>query len=200
MDNVSRVVPYKNKTLKVKNSLGNYERISIQIMEVTLRQCYTKFCAAHPEMKIDRCTFEKLRPKYVRLKRCAQRLVCACSYHLNIDYLRRSLSKLLKMNDVESDFLSTNEKLCDFLLCGKNVRCIMGNCSVCKDFSKLKSLNSTDIKCSKECCVRNIDCTSLGHTIKTKQFEKILYTHKGKEKKKIALVDKYLSLISSTCL
>ena len=71
-DHISRVVPYKNKTIKVKDAIGNHVRISIQIMEFTLHQTHLAFCDAYPYIRIDRRSFEILRPKYVRLKRCAQ--------------------------------------------------------------------------------------------------------------------------------
>ena len=83
-DIVSRVVPFKNKTVKIKDENGIYVKVSIRIMECTLLNAYQQFQVAHPEVKIDRRSFEKLRPKNIRLKRCAQRLVCACSYHLNL--------------------------------------------------------------------------------------------------------------------
>ena len=193
MDDVSRVVPYKNKTLKFKNCLGNFERIPIRIMELTLHQSYTKFCTIHPELKVDRRSFEKLRPRYVRLKRCAQRLVCACFYHFNIDYLRKSLAKVLKLNDIPCDFLDSNENMVNYLLCDQSsILCILGRCSSCKDFLKLNTIFE-GVKCSKECRQKDVDCVTFVHTVKTKQFEKVFYKHKGKEKKKISLVDKDLT-------
>ena len=127
LGHISRLVPYRNKTIEVKDAIGNHIRISIRMMEFTLHKTYLAFCDAYPDIRIDKRSFEKLRPKYVRLKRCAQRLVCACSYHLNIDYLRSSICKLLKVNEIDVD-LSTNEKLCKYLLCDvNNIKCIIGH-------------------------------------------------------------------------
>ena len=70
--------------------------------------------------------------------------------------------------------------------------CILGRCSSCKDFLKLNNIFE-GVKCSKECCQKDVDCITLLHTVKTKQFEKVFYKHKGKEKKKISLVDKDLT-------
>ena len=50
-----------------------------------------------------------------------------------------------------------------------------------------------NLKCSKDCVKEGKDCKD--HTIKVRQFEKTIYLHQGKEKKKIALVDKYLTPI-----
>ena len=100
--------------------------------------------------------------------------------------------KLLKLNGVETilEVISTNEKMCQYLLCEKSIRCILGHCENCKNFGKLRALVTDDLKCSKECRKKNDNCVELGHTIKVRQFEKVMYKHKGKDKKKIALVDK----------
>ena len=75
-----------------------------------------------------------------------------------------------------------------------NINCIIGHCTYCMDYITIDEvLNFCDIKCSKECLQTGVDCNGFGHTIKTKQFEKVLYIHKGKEKKKIALVDKNMT-------
>ena len=39
----------------------------------------------------------------------------------------------------------------------------------------------SSLKCSKSCYKENKDCTK--HTIKVCQFERVVYNHKGKEKK-----------------
>lgn len=68
----------------------------------------------------------------------------------------------------------------------------MGRCKNCSKFPKLDSLNDLNLKCSKDCIKNNKDCKT--HTIKVRQFERIVYQHQGKEKKKIALVDKWLTV------
>ena len=84
--------------------------------------------------------------------------------------------------------------LSKYLLCDKNIKCITGNCPKCNDFSKMKTLIEDSFKCSDECKKKNINCVQLKHNVSTKQFERTTYVHKGKEKKKIALVDKDLTL------
>ena len=192
-DNVSRVLPYKNRTILMKNKIGVKERVAMRVMELTLVKAYEKFSAANVDIQIDRRSFEKLRPRNVLLKRCAKRLVCACSYHINIDHLRGGLSKLLKRNEKEEEAknLSSNEKMTEFLLCKKDIKCLTGNCENCKDFEKIKNLMSQNsFYCSDDCKKKNINCTEIKHKVTIKQFERISYEHKGKEKKKISLVDK----------
>jgi hypothetical protein len=113
-----------------------------------------------------------------------------------VDYLRRSLVRLLKLNDVDAETLKKlkdNASMCDHLLCEKAIACIIGVCDVCKSFGKLNDFFTENLKCSSECKKEGVDCVALGHTIKVCQFEKTVYEHRGKEKTKIALVDKYLS-------
>ena len=84
-DDVSRVLPYKNLTRRVKDHNGNYQRVPVRVMEITLRKALSTFKNLHPEVKICRRSFESLRPKNIRLTRCAKRLQCGCTYHTNID-------------------------------------------------------------------------------------------------------------------
>ena len=42
--------------------------------------------------------------------------------------------------------------------------------------------------------MKNEKCSEEGHTVKSQQFERVKYIHKGKEKKKIQLTDKHLKL------
>ena len=72
-----------------------------------------------------------------------------------------------------------NASLCD----AKSFKCIMGRCKDCKSFSKIENLKAENLKCSKDCIKKGCNCAT--HTVKVRQ---------GKEKKKIALVDKYLTI------
>ena len=68
--------------------------------------------------------------------------------------------------------------------------CILCVCKDCKNFPKLDELNIPAMKCSKSCLKVNEDCKAQKHTITFKQYDRVTYTHKGQEKKKLALVDK----------
>ena len=81
-----------------------------------------------------------------------------------------------------------NASLCDAI----SFKCIMGRCKDCKSFSKIENLKAENLKCSKDCIKKGCNCAT--HTVKVRQFERVIYMHKGKEKKKIALVDKYLTI------
>ena len=52
-------------------------------------------------------------------------------------------------------------------------------------------LNISSLKCSMSCMKENKDCTK--HTVKVKQFERVIYIHKEKERKKLQFLDKTLT-------
>ena len=116
-------------------------------------------------IKICRRKFECLRPKNIRITRNAQRLQCCCTYHTNM-----------------------SAALCD----PKSLKCVMGECGKCSTFPKIDNLNLQSLKCCKECVKKQNDCQT--HTVKVRQYEYVTYNHNGKEKKKMQLVDKWLTL------
>ena len=74
-DTISRQLPYKNLTRKIKDHSGVYHRVPVRVMEVTLKKALDSFRLQHTDVKIGRRSFECLRPKNIRLRRYAQRLV-----------------------------------------------------------------------------------------------------------------------------
>ena len=50
-------------------------------------------------------------PNNVRLMKDTKRLVCACTYHKNIDHIRKSLNHLLQIN--AKPLIKDNEDLVD---------------------------------------------------------------------------------------
>ena len=191
-DNMSRMLPYKKLTRRVKDQIGVYQRVSVRVMEVTLKKALSMFKALHPEVKICRRTFEYLRPKNIRLTRCAQRLQCGCTYHTNMEYVRKACNHLLVIN-AKDTVLSTNDALMAAAICDvKSLKCIMGKCEDCKAFAKIDELKLESLKCCNNCIKKGNDCKS--HTVKVRQFEHVTYMHQGKEKKKMALVDKMVKL------
>lgn len=191
-DDVSRQLPYKNLTRKIKDHTGVYHRVPVRVMEITLRNAYLSFKRENDDVKISQRAFEQLRPKNIRLRRFAQRLQCCCTYHTNVDYLRKSLNRVFINNGKAIPFPS-NEILVSSSLCNPmTTKCIMRCCSKCKNFPMIDDLKIESLKCSKSCYRENKDCSE--HTINLKQFERVAYIYKGKEKKKLQLVDKAMKL------
>ena len=66
-DDISRQLPYKNLTRKVKDHLGVCHCVPMRIMEVTLRNAFKLFKKDNASIKISQRTFEQLRPKHIPL-------------------------------------------------------------------------------------------------------------------------------------
>ena len=69
-DDISRQLPYKNLTRKVKDHLGVCHCVPMRIMEVTLRNAFKLFKKDNASIKISQRTFEELRPKHICLQHC----------------------------------------------------------------------------------------------------------------------------------
>ena len=191
-DKIYRVVPNKNATVLDKNSDGTKERVCLRILEKTIEATYHSFCNENPECSIKLRKFGELRPRNVRLRKMAQRAVCCCTIHVNVDYLRKAAIRYCQIIGQDSTTISCNEKLCDNILCEEsNIKCYHQKCTDCK----AKSLTCLkNLKCSSKCYVENFDCHAQNHVINFKQFERIEYFHTGKSKKKLSLKDKCVTL------
>ena len=86
-------------------------------------------------VKVQRRAFEMKQPKNVRLKKYAKRLACACTYHGNIDHMRKSLNHLSLINDIP--LIKNNADFVDRALCSSDkIACIAGICRSCINFKK----------------------------------------------------------------
>ena len=150
-DDISRVVPHKNATILIKNDDGVQERVCLRILEKTLEKVFEMFCEDNPNEKIKQRTFEQLRPKNVRLRRTAKRMVCCCTIHTNINYLRQAAIRYCNISNNSQTIinaLGTNETLCNYYTCPiVATACIQRVCDICCN----KTLLAEPTKCSKEC-------------------------------------------------
>ena len=87
-------------------------------------------------------------------------------------------------------------KTSSFVLRDSNsMLCINQKCEDCKDFPKLTKYNAeflSSLKCSDSCFKNSADCTD--HKVKCLKYQRAPYDHKGVTKKKIQLVDKFVTL------
>ena len=176
----------------VKNSDGTKEHVCLRILEKIIEAAYYSFCNENPECSIKLRKFGELRPWNIRLRKMAQRAVCCCTIHVNVDYLRKAAIRYCQIIGQGSTTISCNEKLCDNILCEEpNIKYYHQKCTDCKakSLTWLKSL-----KCSSKCYVENVNCHAQDHVINFKQFEQIEYFHAGKSKKKLSLNDKSVTL------
>ena len=88
---------------------------------------YKLFVTEHPGIKVSQRRFEMQRPKHIRPKKDGKRLVCACTYHVNIDHSRKALNNLLSVNN--KPMITDNADLLNKALCNSDkISCIAGLC------------------------------------------------------------------------
>ena len=61
---ISRVLPYKNLTKKIKLPNGEQKHVPVRVMEVALFDAYKLFVTEHPGIKVSRRNFEMQRRKH----------------------------------------------------------------------------------------------------------------------------------------
>ena len=117
-------------------------------------------------------------------------------YPENIDYLHKTITRVLKFNKENSHLFTSNENLCSFVLCDSNsMLCINQKCEDAKDFSKLMQYNAaffSSLNAVRFYFKNGADCTD--HKVKCLQYERALNDHKGATKKKIQLANKFFTL------
>ena len=86
----NKISPHKNATVLAKNSDGTIECVCFRILEKTIETTYHSFCNENPECSIKPRKFGELHQQNVRLRKMAQRAVCCCTIHVNVDYLRQA--------------------------------------------------------------------------------------------------------------
>ena len=67
---ISRQLPYKNLTRKVKDHLGVCHCVPVRVMEVTLRNAFKSFKKDNASIKISERTFQQYRPKHSSMTLC----------------------------------------------------------------------------------------------------------------------------------
>ena len=92
MKTISRVLPFYNLTKTIKLPNGVPKHAHVRVLEVA-------FFDAYKVSKLAEETLKMQRPKHIRFKKDGKKLVCACTYHVNIDHLRKALNNLLSVNN-----------------------------------------------------------------------------------------------------
>ena len=117
----------------VKNSDATKECVCLRIIEKTIDATYHYFCNENPECSINLRKVGELRPQNVRLRKMAQRAVCCCNIHVNVDYLQKAAIRCCQIIEQDSTTISYNEKLCGNILCEEpNMKCYNRKCTDCK--------------------------------------------------------------------
>ena len=106
--------------------------------------------------------------------------------------MRNSLNHLLLINHRPS--IKDNADLVDKALHSSDkIAYIAGICKSCENLKKLGEMNIGKLHCSKICVADNENCSAKNHILIVSLFERTEYLHKGQTKKKLQLVDKFLT-------
>ena len=146
-----------------------------------------KVVCRNPGDRLSRRKFEILRPRNVKTQSHAWRMVCGCTLHTNVDFIRNCMKRIIKINKINSNVFDPNSNLVDYMCENQNLTCLLRKCQTCGP----NKLNNFDIKyCSLKCSESGSDCSL--HCVKFLQYEQTEYTRKGVVKKKVGLVDKHI--------
>ena len=165
-NSVARECPYKKSTVLVEE-----QRQPVKFLEKTLSEYFYIFKQENPTVKMGHASFENLRPKNIKLKSQAQRQVCCCIQHVNIDYLRTKLNELLRINN--QLIILDNEILVSKTVCrSDDITCIERLCKNCS-VDLLNEVSDTIKYCSYDCKEKQEECSN--HTVVCQQFRKADY-------------------------
>ena len=157
----------------------------MRVTKVILFDAYKLLVTEHWDIKVSR------RTKHIKLKKYGKRLVCGCTYHVNIDNLWKAMNNLLSV--INTPIITDNADLLNALCNSDKISCIAGLCRECQKFKKLGKLVIENVSYIKKCMIDQVDCTAKTHTNKVNLFKWADYLHKGNKKRKIQLVEKNVS-------
>ena len=165
---ISQVVPHKNATVLVKNSDGTKERVCLRILEKTIEATYHSFCNENPECSIKVGKFGELCPRNVRLRKIAQRAVCCCTIHVNVDYLWKTAVRY-------SQIIERTQELYHAMKSFVVTFSVKNQTSNATTKNPLTAKQSPwhGLKICSKCYVENVDFHAQDHVINFKQFERI---------------------------
>ena len=99
------VMPGKKDTKKVDGE--TYQKV---ILNDYMHNLYDKFRLEHPDGKISRAVFYRLRPQHVKLVSFSTRATCLCMRHQNMSLKLRALRNIgLNVNINPDNFLAANQ-------------------------------------------------------------------------------------------
>ena len=150
---MARECPYKKSTVLVGG-----QRQPVKFLEKTLSEYFHIFKQENPTVKIGHTSFESLRTKNIKLKSEAQRQVCCCIQHINIDYLCTKLNELLRINN--QPIIPDNEILVSKTVCrSDDITCIERLCKNCS-VDLLNEVSDTIKYCSYDCKGKQEECSN----------------------------------------
>lgn len=148
-DGISRPLPTKNDVITITDpATGEKKLVPKRILENTLSKSYDRFKSKYPDVKIGQRSFECLRPRNVGFATLKHRLVCCCTYHVNLQYQVDVVRRLLLYSNRGANISVKN--LVDLTLCDeRTIECINRTCENCS----VESLDDylSGVKCKPSC-------------------------------------------------
>lgn len=123
---------YPNKTKNGK---------TLRVMKYTRKNTYRMFMDEHPEVKIGLTTFNKLKPRDIKLMKHAKWFQCLCEICDNVKNISRSIRLSFQRSHMEPPVFLTDEmdlakaSVCDI----NNLSCLDRTCTKCESVDLLPS-------------------------------------------------------------
>lgn len=126
-DEHSQPMPGKRDVLSIKDEVTGIRTVhQKRCMFMTVGEAYNLFKQENKDCSIKKSKFYELRPKYVLPVSEMPHNVCVCKYHINMDFLVKSL------HNIEKSFPNNGKILVDMLVCSSNSEiCMKNKCDNC---------------------------------------------------------------------
>ena len=192
-DSISWQLPYKNLTRIARDHHGNYHRVLIRVIKVALKKAFETF--QNEKTQTSKLVEHLKIYDLSMLDSSVTPSVCSVAARIATIWITFRMWSTTFSWKMVSQFhiLVHNDALISSGLCDFNsLQCIMRVCLTCKSLPKIDTLDIPSLKCSKSCVRENKNCSE--HTNLVHQFDWVEYMHKGKEMKKLKLLDKMIKL------
>ena len=142
-DVVNKVLDFYNRE-DITTTYPNKTRSGkiLKVLKFTCKQTYNKFVAEYG-IKISQSTFNKLKPRDIKLMRSAKFLQCLCDICDNVGMLRKAINSSLSRHGITSFALESDLAIAKAAVCSiSNLSCLDRQCKVCSPATKLRPLLS----------------------------------------------------------
>ena len=154
-----------------QEGMARFQMVPLRVKEKMLSQAYAISKSEFFNLKIGNAMFQTLRLTNIRLKGAAKKLACCYLYLQNIEYLQKTVARILGINKRYNISFENNENMYKFLLCDeKNILCVHQICETCSFFSQFSRLKRTfsQLKCIDDCLKKTKNCVT--HKVKYLQY------------------------------
>lgn len=124
-----------------QEGMARFQMVPLRVKEKMLNQAYAISKSEFFNLKIGNVMFQTLRLTNICLKGAAKKLACCYLYLQNIEYLQKTVARILRINKRDNISFENNKNMYKFLLCDdKNILCVHQICETCSFFPNLAEL------------------------------------------------------------